>query len=305
MFGFLAIFIGALSAVQSRINGQLSRDIHNGLAAALISFTTGWVILFVLVFGLKKEREGLFTIIRALKHRKLRYWEAMAGVMGGFFVSVQSITVPQIGVALFTISTVAGQTSASLLVDKIGLSPSGKKRVTLSRVFVATATLFSVAVAVFPDLRHSTFKFIPLFLSLLVGITIAFQQAINGRLNAVAKSPLATTWMNFATGGIVIFVALCFTLLRGGNIGPLPHNIWLYTGGSIGVIFVAVSAFIIKNLGVLNFILFSVTGQLIGAVLLDWLAPARVGALSGYLITGTLMTLLSIAFSRFYEARKA
>ena len=63
MFGFLAIFIGALSAVQSRINGQLSRDIHNGLAAALISFTTGWVILFVLVFGLKKERDGLFTCL--------------------------------------------------------------------------------------------------------------------------------------------------------------------------------------------------------------------------------------------------
>jgi transporter family-2 protein len=138
-----------------------------------------------------------------------------------------------------------------------------------------------------------------------VGITIAFQQAINGRLNAVAKSPLATTWMNFATGGIVIFVALCFTLLRGGNIGPLPHNFWLYTGGSIGVIYVSISALIIKNLGVLNFILFSVTGQLIGAVLLDWLAPARVGALSGFLITGTLMTLLSITFSRFYEARKA
>ena len=45
LFAVLAIIVGALTAVQSRLNGQLSTDIHNGIAAALISFGTGWIFV--------------------------------------------------------------------------------------------------------------------------------------------------------------------------------------------------------------------------------------------------------------------
>jgi uncharacterized membrane protein YdcZ (DUF606 family) len=58
-------------------------------------------------------------------------------------------------------------------------------------------------------------------------------------------------------------------------------------------------------MGILNFILGSVTGQLIGALLLDWLAPAAHTSVSGYLVTGVFMTLGSILMSRYFESRKA
>ena len=111
--------------------------------------------------------------------------------------------------------------------------------------------------------------------------------------------------MNFSSGTIVVVIALSVDLALGGSIGPLPSNFWVYTGGAAGLVFVAVSAYIIKHLGVLNFVILNIAGQLVGAVMIDWLAPAKAGSLNGYLIFGTVMTIISIAVSKLYEGRKA
>ena len=305
MYAIFAVLIGVVVAAQSRINGQLSVDLDNGLAAALISFLTGWTILFFLVFGVKKERIGLFAIFAAIKSKELALWEVAGGILGGCFVAVQSITVPQIGVALFTIVVVAGQTVSSLFVDKAGITASGRQKITIPRTLGAIATLIAVFIAVYPDLIGSEFRFLPLLLALIVGVFASIQQGLNGRVNVVAKSPLATAWFNFATGAVIIVIALVFNLASGARIGALPHNFWVYTGGTAGLIFVAVSAFIIKHLGVLNFVILNISGQLIGAVIIDWLFPAKAGSLNGYLIFGTVMTIASIAISRLIEPKKA
>ena len=304
MFAIFAVLIGVVVALQSRVNGQLSVDLNSGLAAALISFLTGWFILFLLVFGIKKERTGLILIFKGIKRKQLTWWEVAGGILGGCFVAVQSITVPQNGVALFTISVVAGQTVSSLFVDKAGLSSSGKQKITLARTLGALATLIAVFIAVYPDLTNSEFRFLPLSMALIVGVFASIQQGLNGRVNAVAKRPLATAWLNFATGAVVIVIALSINLALGAEIAPLPNNFWVYTGGSLGLIFVAVSAYIIQHLGVLNFVILNIAGQLAGAVAIDWFAPAKAGSLNGYLIFGTGMTIASIAVSRIFEAWK-
>ena len=164
--------------------------------------------------------------------------------------------------------------------------------------------MIAVAIAVFPDLTNSEFRFLPLTFALIVGVFASFQQGMNGRVNVVGKRPLATAWLNFASGTIVVVIALSVDLALGASIGPLPSNFWVYTGGAAGLIFVAVSAYIIKHLGVLNFSILSIAGQLVGAILIDWLAPAKAGSLNGYLIFGTVLTIISIAVSKLYEARK-
>jgi transporter family-2 protein len=304
MFAIFAVLIGVVVAIQARINGQLSVDLDNGLAAALISFLTGLAIVSVLVFGFKREREALFRVFEAIKNKQLVTWELMGGVLGGFFVAAQSAVVPQIGVALFTIAVVAGQTISSLLVDKVGMTPSGKERITKPRIFGAVATLIAVAIAVFPDLTNSEFRFLPLTFALIVGVFASFQQGMNGRVNVVGKRPLATAWLNFVSGTIVVVIALSVDLALGATIEPLPGNFWVYTGGAAGLIFVAVSAYIIKHLGVLNFSILNIAGQLVGAILIDWLAPTKAGSLNGCLIFGTVMTIISIAVSKLYEGRK-
>ena len=304
LYPLLAVFVGALTAIQSRLNGQVSKDIHNGIAAAIISFGTGWLVLFILCFGIKSERAGLRNIWKGLTSGRLRRWEVIGGMGGGFFVATQSITVPQLGVAIFTIATTGGQTVASLLVDKLGISPAGKKKITIPRIFAAIVTLFAVTVAVYPDLSKATISVFAIILTLIVGVVIAFQQALNGRVNVVATRPLATAFLNFLMGSVVLIVALTINLANGGTIGKLPTNIWLYAGGPIGVIFISVSAFTVKQMGILNFVLASVSGQLVGALLLDWLAPAANTSISSYLVTGVAMTIGAILLGRYFESRK-
>ena len=304
LFAALATIVGALTAVQSRLNGQLSTDIHNGIAAALISFGTGWIFVIAFCLFNKPDRDGLANIWSGLRTRRLRPWEVIGGMGGGFFVAIQSSVVPTIGVAIFTICTVGGQTVSSMVVDYFGISPSGKHRVTALRAVTAVITLLSVTIAVFPELHSATFKIAPIALAITVGIVIAFQQALNGRMNVVATRPLSTTFVNFLMGAFILTIALIINLLRGGSIGHLPHGIVVYLGGPIGVVFIAVSAYTVKHLGILNFILFSVTGQLIGALSLDWLAPAAHTKVSSYLITGTAMTLFAVVSSRLIDLRR-
>ena len=90
MFAIFAVLIGVVVAIQSRINGQLSADLNNGLAAALVSFLTGLTLVSILVFGFKLERDALFRIFTAIRNKQLVTWEIMGGVLGGFFVAAQS-----------------------------------------------------------------------------------------------------------------------------------------------------------------------------------------------------------------------
>lgn len=304
LYGLLTLFVGALTSVQSRANGQLSVDVHSPLGAAVISNAVGWAILWIIVLTRESDRNGFKDFLMAVKNRDMHWWELMGGVGGAFFLSVQSSAVPEIGVAVFTICLVGGQTVTSLLVDRIGFSANGRQPITWPRVFAAVMTLIAVSIAVYPDLGKVNFKALTIVLCLAVGVVVAFQHAINSRINVVTKRPMITTWLNFFVGISFLSVALIIDLYRGGSVGPLPNNLWVYIGGPCGLLFVAVAATAVRTMGVLNFILFSVTGQLLGALLLDWLLPTHEGALNGYLITGTLITLGSITFARFFHAQQ-
>jgi transporter family-2 protein len=303
MYSLLALIVGALSSIQGRANGQLAIDLHNALGAAIISNIIGWTILWVMLLGRKRERDGFKELVRAVRAGELKWWILFAGIGGTFFVSMQSIAVPLIGVAIFTICIVGGQTLSSLLVDKIGFSSRGKQHITLPRVLTAILTLIAVIVAVYPELGTANFKLITIFLCIVAGVVGSFQFAMNSQINHVTDRPIVTTWLNFFVGTVFITAALALDFAKGGSITSLPHNVWVYIGGPCGLIFIAVASKVVKSMGVLNFVLFSVTGQLIGALLLDWLIPTNNSGLSSYLVIGTAITLGSIALSRFFQVK--
>lgn len=301
MFGLLALVVGALTSVQGRANGQLGVDIHNALGAAIISNLIGWVILWAILLGRRADRAGFKELVRVVRTGELGWWILLAGIGGTFYVSMQSIAVPDIGVAIFTICIVGGQTMSSLIVDKIGFSTNGKQHITARRIFTSFMTIIAVTIAVYPELGKANFNIFVVFLCIAAGVVGSFQFAMNSQINHVTDRPIVTTWLNFFVGSIFIAIALVVDIVKGGSIGHLPHNPWLYIGGPCGVIFIAVAANVIKSMGVLNFVLFSVTGQLVGALLLDWLLPTYKGALNGFLITGTAITLGSIFLSKYSQ----
>ena len=132
-FGWLylvtAVLAGLVAPIQSRVNGALGTQLGDPVAASLVSFTTGLVLLLVISLFVPSARAGAKMIPVALKERRFPRWYLAAGCVGAMVVFSQTLTVPLVGVALFTVSLVTGQTLGSMLVDRIGFGPGGRRKV--------------------------------------------------------------------------------------------------------------------------------------------------------------------------------
>ena len=90
------------------------------------------------------------------------------------------------------------------------------------------------------------------------------------------------------------------------TLSPLPSGPWwIYTGGIIGVIYIAFTSLIVQHLGVLTFTLFSVGGQLVGALFIDLFAPSQGVNVSWYLVSGIAMTYLGVTVGGVRRSRRA
>lgn len=295
--GAAAFCVGALTALQSRINGELSYVTGNGIEAAVVSFGSGWIILTVMLVAWRPMRTGLGQVATALRQGELRWWQVLGGLLGGFFVAVQSTAVPLIGVAVFTVAVVAGQSANSLVVDRIGLGPAGRQDVTLARVLSAILAVVAVGVAVSDRWNEPGSSSIPAVIAALVaGLAIAVQQAINGRVGRAAGNAFTATWVNFSVGCLLLGSALGLAwALTANDPAPLPSQPWwLYLGGVIGVIFIATASWVVQVLGVLLFALLSIAGQLSGALVIDVVFPTAGATFHVSLVLGVLLAGLAI-----------
>ena len=296
--GLASVAVGALTALQSRINGELAHVTGNGIEAAVVSFGSGWILLTVMLLAWRPMRNGLAGVIAAVRSGSLRPWQVMGGFLGAFFVCVQSISVPLVGVAIFTVAVVAGQSSNSLLVDRVGLGPAGQQPITGARVVSALVAVVAVAVAVSDRVVGPTETSIPAIVAAFVaGLAIAVQQAINGRVGAAAGNGFSAAWVNFTFGCVLLGAAfgLAWALTDVDPVALPAGPWWIYLGGAIGVLFIATAAWVVQRLGVLLFALTAITGQLIGALLLDWLLPTPGATFHMTLIVGVLLAALAVA----------
>lgn len=296
---FLALLAlgGLVPALQARVNGELSGHVSTGIEAALISFSTGFAILTIGLVISRPMREGLRRIPAAVREGRLAWWAVPAGLLGGLFVACQSFAVPLIGVAMFTVGVVAGQSANALLVDRLGLSPVGHTPLTTRRLLAALLAISAVIIAVFNLLGAKGFSPVAMLLALIAGAGVAIQQALGGRVNNGSGNPLSTAWLNFAfgTSGLVIGTLVGAAVI-GARVGqPEPGPWWMYLGGTLGVIFITTASWAVPRYGVLVFALTSIAGQLLGALLLDLVAPVGGELVAWNLVVGVLLTFVAVA----------
>ena len=293
---FLAALSGILIALQSRANGELSHQLGNGLEAALVSFGSGLIIIVLISFFNPSIKEGIRNLREAVQEKKIARWKLFAGMLGGTWVAVQTHIVPLIGVAIFSVASIAGQATASLIVDRIGLTGGGKKLLSKRRVAAALITVLAVLLSVLDRLDASNLSKFAVFLGVITGALGGIQRAMNGEINEYSHQSFTTSLLNFIMGTTFLVVLLIVMILaKRIELVPLPSGPWwIYTGGVIGVIYIAFSSTIVQHLGVLNFTLFSVGGQLVGSLAIDVLYPTDGVQISAYLISGIVMTYLGV-----------
>ena len=293
---FLAALSGLLIALQARANGELSHRLGNGLQAALVSFTSGLIIIVVIALFNPSIKEGVRTLRSAVIAKAIPPWTLFAGMLGASFVAVQTQIVPLIGVAIYSVAAIAGQSAISLVVDRIGLTGGGKKEITPRRVTAAFVTVFAVFISVADRLDGKDLSIAAVILGVLAGAIVGVQRALNGQINEHSQQSFTTSLLNFAMGTTFLLILLLFAMTLGGmKLSPLPAGPWwIYTGGAIGVLYVAFTSTIVQHLGVLTFTLISVGGQLAGSLLIDLYSPTDGVQVSIYLVSGIVLTYLGV-----------
>jgi transporter family-2 protein len=292
----LAALSGVLIALQARANGELSHRLGNGLQAALVSFISGLIIIVVIALFNPSIKEGVRTLRRAVIAKAIPPWTLFAGMLGASFVAVQTQIVPMIGVAIYSVAAIAGQSAISLVVDRIGLTGGGKKEITPRRVTAAFVTVFAVFISVADRLDGKDLSIAAVVLGVFAGAIVGVQRAMNGQINEHSQQSFTTSLLNFAMGTTFLLVLLLFAMTMGGmRLSPLPAGPWwIYTGGAIGVLYVAFTSTIVQHLGVLTFTLISVGGQLAGSLLIDLYSPTDGVQVSIYLVSGIVLTYLGV-----------
>ncbi|MFG1819851.1 DMT family transporter [Kribbella sp. NPDC049174] len=311
--GLSAAFgIGMLVAVQSRLNGELGQVLADGVAAALISFGTGLLILLIGTALVPPIRRSLGNVWRAIRtpmrgHGGLRWWQCIGGVAGAFVVATQSITVSVIGVAVFTVAVVAGQAVSSLVVDRLGFGPAGPQPYTTLRVVGAVLALAAVVLAVSSQLSHPDGLLLAV-LPALGGIGTAVQQAINGRVARTASrdayGAIAAGVVNFLAGFAALLIVFLADLTLRGAPQHLPSEPWLYFGGACGVIFISAAAAVVRVVGVFVLGLGTIAGQLIASLFIDLFVPAADKAVTFPVVAGTVLALIAVVVAAVPNLRR-
>ena len=289
----LALGAGAAGAVQSRLNGELNDALGSALLAAAVSFGVGLVLVLALVLARPAARRGWAAV------RTVPLWRRLGGLGGATLIAVSSAAAPVLGVALLSVGLVAGQTGGGVLVDRLGLGPGGRRRLTRPRLAGAVLCLFAVVISVVGKGARDA---APLLLALVVlaGLATTVQQALNGHVREATGDASVTTLLNFLVGLSALLVGLGGHLaLSDVALAPLPgpEQWYLYLGGPIGVLYVMIAATTVHVLGVLRLTLTTIAGQLVGAVLLDLVVPPAGTSLSPYTVAGALLTLVAVNVS--------
>ena len=292
----LAALSGVMIALQARANGELSHRLNNGLEAALVSFGSGLIIITAIAIFNPSIKEGIHNLRIAIASKEIARWKLLAGALGGSFVAIQTNIVPLIGVAIYSVASIAGQTAMSLIVDRIGLTGGGKKLISPRRIAAAVLTVVAVLVSVFDRIDAENLSMVAVILGCIAGAVVGVQRALNGQINEYSHQSFTTSLLNFITGTSFLVVLIIGGMILGKiELVALPAGPWwIYTGGVIGVIYIAFTSTIVQHLGVLTFTLFSVGGQLVGSLVIDLISPTDGVRVSAYLVTGIVMTYLGV-----------
>jgi transporter family-2 protein len=289
----LGVLCGVGVAVQSRVNGELGSQIHDGFAAAVISFGSGLIIVLIGILFLPRGRRGVRRVATAVRGRDIPFWYVLGGAAGAFFVLSQGLVAAVLGVALFSVGVVAGQTIGGTIVDRRGLGSLPARALTIQRIVGAALALVAVVVSAWTQLSGTVPAWM-LLLPFIAGVLQAMQQAVNGEVRSIAESVATATLTNFVVGTTVLVIAFLIHTAIVGWPTTFPAAPWMYVGGAIGVVFIAVGAAIVRSIGVLLLSLATIAGQLIASLLLDILLPTSREGVTLATILGTVLTLVAV-----------
>lgn len=104
---------GMLLSTQGPINANLGRMVGDPIAAAMISFGVGLIILMAATFA-RGAVPSNTTLVA------LPWWVWLGGALGSYYVFAILWAVPRVGVLTVATATILGQLVMAMVLDAIG-----------------------------------------------------------------------------------------------------------------------------------------------------------------------------------------
>ena len=123
----LTAAVGGLIAAQAPINSELGRSVGT-FQAAFVSFAIGTLVLAVIA-GLAKGSFGQIP-----EARNLPWYYLTGGVLGAIYVTTVLVTVRELGAGPVVAATIAGQLTAGVVIDQLGVLGVEKEPITVAKV---------------------------------------------------------------------------------------------------------------------------------------------------------------------------
>ncbi|WP_373370578.1 PfkB family carbohydrate kinase [Proteus mirabilis] len=180
---------------------------------------------------------------------------------------------------------------SGLLCDRFGIGVDEKKYFTPYRVLGAVLAVVATLFVVSPQWHSTSFIYLAI-LPFLAGLLAGWQPAGNSKVAEATGSMMVSITWNFIVGFTVLTIALVVRMALGHITLELPATWWMYLGGPLGLMSIALMAILVRGLGLLMLGVASTAGQLLGSVLIDLLLPSLGNTVYLVTIIGTLFALV-------------
>lgn len=128
ILALLALLAGICIPTQAGINSQLSVWTRSPVLAATISFAVGTIVLILYALLVRLPIPGFNTVIQQ------PWWIWTGGILGAFFVATSIYLAPRLGATTMLAWFLAGQFSASLILDHYGWLGFAQQPITSVRI---------------------------------------------------------------------------------------------------------------------------------------------------------------------------
>lgn len=189
------------------------------------------------------------------------------GVIGYFTILFNNMAASGIGVAAILALSLLGQSITSLVIDQFGFFGMPVRKFTPKKLL---GLIMTAAGIVFLLSGSRSFAFVPVFVSLLTGITVVTSRSVNAQL-AERTSVVVSTWYNYATGLAVSAVALLIAAFSGAAVPAAitAPSFWAFLGGAVGAGVILLLNVCVPRMSSFAMTLFMFAGQIFGGVAVD------------------------------------
>ncbi len=130
---------GSFLAIGAAANARLKQVLHCAIAAAAINFIVGFGVLTLLI------AVGVLKLPNFEKFANVPWWAFLGGLLGAIFVTLNTLTVPKLGLTTSTLAVVCSQMIVSLTIDQFGWFGITPHSLSMSRVFAIVLLLIAIA----------------------------------------------------------------------------------------------------------------------------------------------------------------